>query len=202
MSLSSWLRALLAHRVPRRSARGHRKPGRRPIPSRPFLEHLEERTLPDASSGIIPAADHPAFNSALISGGFVTPTAPSFPTTTSVTSTVFPTSGGASSLAVTSSFPDQDQPGAQFRAFGVNNLAEGGPFSPTTSYTLLDAYGFGSGVVPSAPWMPSAYNLGLANHQFNYPAQSDLGFQSAPPWSHAVGLPTPDDPPRDVGDVT
>lgn len=30
--------------------------------------------------------------------------------------------------------------------------------------------------------MPAAYNLGLGNHQFNYPSQADHGFPPAAPW--------------------
>lgn len=41
---------------------------------------------------------------------------------------------------------------------------------------LFDVYGFGSGMMPNAPWMPAAYNLGLANHPFNSLSQSDLGY--------------------------
>ena len=100
-------------------------------------------------------------------------------------------------MGVTSAFLAQDQLNAQFRDFAVNSQGEDNQLFQTTADILFDAYGFGSGVMPNAPWMPAAYNLGLANHQFNFPSPSDLGIHSAPPRPHPLVPPTPHNQPKD-----
>jgi hypothetical protein len=131
--------------------------------------------LLDASSAIAPAATIPAFISAPLSSGFVPPVS-NFPNTTNVIYHAYPSGAGESSLAVTSAFLSQDQLGAQFRDFAVNSQGEINQLYQAMANMLYDIYGFGSVAMPNAPWMPAAYNLGLANHQFNYPLQSDLGY--------------------------
>jgi hypothetical protein len=56
-------------------------------------------------------------------------------------------------------------------------------------------------VMPNAPWMPAAYNLGLANHQFNFPLQSDLGVPSTPPQPHLLIPPMQHNQPKDGKEV-
>ncbi|HTU91850.1 MAG TPA: hypothetical protein VMF69_17340 [Gemmataceae bacterium] len=179
MSLASWFSAPKHHRTSALNKPG-RQPRRWPTHSRPSLEYLEERTLLDASSGLIGGASgnlnlNSNFN--LASSGNVLP---------------IPTSGfnasadnGMGSQAATAALAAQDQPNSQFRLFGVNSQGENFQLiQQTTANILRDAYGFGSGTQPNAPWMPNAYNLGLANGQFGYSSQSDMGFSSAPPWSY------------------
>jgi hypothetical protein len=72
--------------------------------------------------------------------------------------------------------PSQDQLNSQFRDFGVNSQGGNNQLDQALTNILFDVYGFGSGVMPNAPWMPAAYNLGLANNQFGYSLQSDLGY--------------------------
>jgi len=181
MSFASWFSVPKHHRTSALN-KPVRQPRRQPTHSRPSLEHLEERTLLDASSGLIGGASgnlnlNSNFN--LASSGNVLP---------------IPTSGynaladnGASSQAATAALAAQDQPNSQFRLFGVNSQGENSQLIPqTTAYILRDAYGFGSGTQPNRPWMPNAYNLGLANRQFGYSTQSDMGFPSAPQWSNPM----------------
>ena len=78
-------------------------------------------------------------------------------------------------MAVVSAFPTQDQLDSQFRDFAVNSQGINNQLYQTMADLLFAVYGFGSGVMPNAPWMPAAYNLGLANHQYDYATQPDLG---------------------------
>lgn len=90
--------------------------------------------------------------------------------------------------SASSTFLAQDQLYSQFRLFAVNS--QGPDFQREQQQLmnfLVPSFGFGSGTWPNRPWMPAAYNVGLANHQFGYPSQSDNGFRSAPQWSY----PTP-----------
>ncbi|HEY7427353.1 MAG TPA: hypothetical protein VH682_24175, partial [Gemmataceae bacterium] len=48
------------------------------------------------------------------------------------------------------------------------------------------AFGFGSGTQPGQPWVPNAYNLGLANQQGAYPTLADRGFQAPAPWLRQI----------------
>lgn len=193
MSFTSWLSVPLFHRAPRLNLRSGRQPRRWPTRSRLSLEHLEERTLLDASSGMIAGAPILGSNFAPAAIGVALPTGANFPNTTGVTTQTFPTAGAETALAATSSFGSQDQTNSQFRAFAVNSQGVTNQLYQTTANILLDAYGFGSGTQPNAPWMPAAYNLGLGNHQNGYPSQSDLGFSATPPWFHPVAQSQSDD---------
>ncbi len=163
-----------------------------PIRSRPSLEHLEERTLLDASSGLIAGSSgnlnlNSNFN--LASNGAILPTPQSTPNTTAVTPNVFPSAGASTALAATSTFLAQGQISSQFRSFGVNS--QGAAFRDLNSQVgmLTGAFGFGSGTQPNAPWKPNAYNLGLANRQPDYSTQTDNGLGSATPWSRQWSSP-------------
>jgi len=88
-------------------------------------------------------------------------------------------------LAAQANLLTQGQVFDQFRAAGVNSMGQSGQgseFQQVQGTYLSMAQGFGSGVMPNAPWMPAAYNLGLGNHQFNYPSQADHGFPPVAPW--------------------
>jgi len=92
-------------------------------------------------------------------------------------------------LGAQANLPTQSQVFDQFRAFGVNSMGQSGQgseFQQLQGTFLAMGMGFGSGVMPNAPWMPAAYNLGLGNHQFNYPSQADHGFPPAAPWFQQV----------------
>jgi hypothetical protein len=135
--------------------------------------------LLDASSGLFGGVNNLAFNGAGASSGnlLIVPTSGEHaPSISGIDAS------GRSAQTASDSLFAQDQPNAQLRLFGVNSQGEGSRLPQTTANILRDAYGFGSGAMPNAPWMPNAYNLGLANHQFGYPSQSDMGFSSVPPW--------------------
>ena len=197
MSLASWLPVPLFHRAPRLNKASRLQPSRRPTRSRPLVERLEERTLLDGS-GVLPGADTLASNFAPVSIGQGLPTSQNFPNTSSLTAESYPNAGGESALAATSSFMAQDLNGSQLRDFGVNSQGDNFLLSQTTVNILLDAYGFGSGTQPNAPWAPAAYNLGLANHQYGYPSQSDLGFSATPPWFHPTAQSLPKEQPLEA----
>jgi hypothetical protein len=97
-------------------------------------------------------------------------------------------STGTSSQSATSSFLAQGELASQFRVFGVNSQGAGFQLSQLQSQLNFQfgAFGFGSGTQPNAPWALKAYNLGLANQQFNSSLQSDFGSQQAPPWTVPV----------------
>jgi hypothetical protein len=77
-------------------------------------------------------------------------------------------SSGSGALAASSAFLAQGQPNAQFRLFAVNSQGTDIQlFQQSQLNFLVQSYGFGSGTQPNAPWAPAAYNLGLANRQFN-----------------------------------
>ncbi len=164
-----------------------------PIHSRPSLECLEERTLLDASSGLIGGASgnlnlNNNFN--LGSNGVILPTAHNTPNTTAVTTNVFPTASAGTALAVSSSFLSQGQLSSQFRDFAINSQGAGFRFDLNSQVGMLTgASGFGSGTQPNAPWKPNAYNLGLANRQPDFSTQTDNGFAPAQPWSRQWSSP-------------
>ncbi len=192
MSLASWFRVPQLHRIfvliktggwdRRRACR--RQPCRRPARSRPFMEVLEDRTLLDGSSGLLGGANNLALNGAAASSGNVLPVVTSGEHAVSVSGL---DASGRSAETVSDALLAQDQPNSQFRLFGVNSQGESTRLiQQTTANILRDAFGFGSGTQPNAPWAPAAYNLGLANHQYSYPSQTDNGFFSAPPWYHHI----------------
>jgi hypothetical protein len=162
------------------------------------LEHLEERALLDASSGLISGATNnlaSSNNFNLASNGVILPT-PGFSTGSGTANGVNAShsldlsglaSSGTSAQAASSAFLAQSQPNAQFRLFAVNSQGQDFQiFQQPHLNFLVNVYGFGSGTQPNRPWMPAAYNVGLASRQFNYPPQSDNGFQSAATWSYPM----------------
>jgi hypothetical protein len=178
MSLASRFSVPQLHRTSALNIAGRRHLCRQPIRARPSLESLEERTLLDASSGVI-GGNNLTINGADASSGNILPI----------------TSDGSHAVADRAMSPDastdalaaQDQPSSQFRLFGINSQGESiRSVQQTMANILRDAYGFGSGTQPNAPWMLNAYNLGLANHQLNYSSQADMGFSQVSPWYHAA----------------
>lgn len=150
MSLASLFSVPHLHRTSAPIKARRRQLYRQPIHSRPCLEHLEERTLLDASSGLI-GGNNLAFNGAPASSGIILP----MQNVSGVTALGFPIAGVAAALPATASFAAQ---------------------------SIAGTLGFGSGTDPNAPWQPNAYNVGLANHQYSYPSQTDVGFTAVPPW--------------------
>ncbi len=192
MSFASWLTETeLFDDLDLKERKHH--PYAEPIHSRPSLEYLEERTLLDASSGLIGGTSgNLNFNSNfnLASNGAILPTPQSTPNTTAVTPNVFPSAASGTALAVSSSFLSQGQLNSQFRDFAINSQGAGFRLDLNTQVGVLNgAFGFGSGTQPNAPWKPNAYNLGLANRQPDYSTQTDNGFGSAQPWSRQWSSP-------------
>lgn len=152
-----------------------RKPSRRPSHSRPSLEYLEERIVPDGASG----------NLGVVTGGNA---AVNF-------------QGGMTIIPTTN---QSDFSGIAVGVFS-SPLNGSGALDVTLLQTLglafnannfnQNALGFGSGTQPNQPWVPNAYNLGLANHQWAYPSMSDHGFPSPGPWYHSSNR-----LPQDAGD--
>jgi hypothetical protein len=153
--------------------KGPRRVDPHPTHSRPSLEPLEQRTLLSVAPSIFP---DPVVTSPQLSSGFVAAQAPFVPNSTSATAQAPANALGQANSAVASSLPSQDQLNSQFRDFGVNSQGGNNQLYQALTNILFDVYGFGSGVMPNAPWMPAAYNLGLANNQFGYSLQSDLGY--------------------------
>lgn len=185
MSLMSWLHVPQHHRAPALNKPSGRQSSRRPIHSRLFLEPLEQRMLLNGSNGLFGGDNNLTVNGGMGATGVI------LPVPTSGYNVV--ASSASSSQAATADFLAQDQPYAQFRLFGVNSQGDDARLGPNTVNILRNAYGFGSGTAPNAPWMPNAYNLGLANHQVGYPSQTDMGFSSVPPWSRSVAQAGPKD---------
>jgi hypothetical protein len=167
------------------------------------LEYLEERALLDAAgTGLIAGSSgnlslNSNFNFA--SNGIILQT-PGFSTGAGTANganaqhalDLSGLANGSSAQASSSAFLAQNSTSAQFRLFAVNSQ---GPdfqfFQLSQSNFLTQSFGFGSGTQPNAPWRPNAYNLGLANRQFNYSSQADLGFQSVPPWTIPIAQAQP-----------
>lgn len=189
MSFASWLR--LPNSVSASAVK--RSTERQPLRTRPRLEQLEDRMLLNgASNNFTPNLNNPSatFNTQQI--GLTLPNnfqrENPLAATQIVNGMQSPLLNGVA-IGAQANLLTQGQVYDQFRAFGVNSQGQAGLGNANGNeglqlQYLLTAMGFGSGVMPNAPWMPAAYNLGLANHQFNYSAQSDMGFQSAPPWTH------------------
>lgn len=183
MSLASWIR------LPKFRLASALKPSRRSQPSRSRLlvEQLEDRMLLSAAVNNVPTLNNSAatFNTQQI--GLTLPQVQPnqlgnpLAVTQIVNGMQFPILSGVA-IGAQANLPAQSQLYDQFRAFGVNSQGQGNAF-PTMQWLYAQtAMGFGSGTQPNAPWMPAAYNLGLANHQVGYPSQSDLGFSPTPPW--------------------
>lgn len=204
MSFISWF-SVSKRRQPSTMNKSSRQPRRQPTYARPTLEYLEERALLDATSGLIGGASNNlalSSNFSLASNGVVLPT-PGFSTGAANANGANPsnslnfsglTTSGTSAQAATSAFLSQGQLNGQFRLFAVNSQgANFQLFQQAELNFLSNSYGFGSGSQPNAPWKPNAYNLGLANHQFNSSSQSDSGSQSVPPWTVPVAQAQPKD---------
>ncbi|MHB1424518.1 MAG: hypothetical protein ACYC3I_15210 [Gemmataceae bacterium] len=191
MSFASWFHVQWSHRAPALKKTGVRQSCRQPIYSRPSLEYLEERTLLDASSGLFGGINNLSVNGAMGSSGTLFPIPTSGEHAASISGL---DASGRSTQSVSAAFLAQDQPNSQLRVFGVNSQGDSSRLVQKTAVNMFqDAYGFGSGTQPNAPWSPAAYNLGLANHQFGYPSQIDMGFSSIPPWTTRVAQSLPED---------
>jgi hypothetical protein len=190
MAIAAWFRFPYESFAPALKQGGRRQSRRQPIRFRPILEHLEGRLLLDASSGVIGGGlDNPTLNAGFAAAGVTLPVLTSGLHGTDISGL---SSSGSVQLASTADVLAQDQPNSQIRVFGVNSQGESSRLNQlATINVLMDAYGFGSGVQPNAPWAPAAYNLGLANHQFNYPTQTDMGLSSVPPWQRQIAYVRP-----------
>jgi hypothetical protein len=197
MSVGSWL-TKPHHKDDAAQQRRDRQPRRQPTYARLSLEYLEERTLLDASSGLIGGATNNLSLNSNFNLGSNSIIAP-IPTVSTGPATAngadashsFNFSGlvpsGSNALAASSAFLAQSQPNSQFRLFAANSQGADYSLSQQTSANILfGVNGFGSGTQPNAPWRPNAYNLGLANRQFNYSSQADFGFQPVAPWTVPV----------------
>ena len=185
MALASWLR------LPKLNLRSAVTKTRRPQrqTTRPRLEMLEDRMLLSAAGSANQMG--PVNNPTLIN--FNTPTTSQLvsngpngaPTTFIANGQPVNLLNPVTVTALANQFAQGLQATQQFRALGVNSQGQGNfDFLALQMTFLTTATGFGSGTWPNRPWVPAAYNLGLANHQFGYPSQSDLGFLSAPPWAN------------------
>jgi len=201
MSLASWFR------LPKFRFASALRPltQRRPFRSRLRVEQLENRMLLAASVNNVPTLDNSAatFNTQQI--GLTPPQVNQLQNPIAVTQTVngaqFPILNGVA-IGAQANLLAQSQLYDQFRAFGVNSQGQGNEF-PTMQWLYAQtAMGFGSGTQPNAPWMPAAYNLGLANRQFNYSSQSDLGFSATPPWFRPTAQSLPQEQPLDADQMT
>lgn len=180
MSVASWFRIPKLH-----FASPLTKSSRRATPIRPMLETLEERAVPATTTngllgGVNNANNFNAFNTQ--QSGLNLATNPAQLNGLAVG--FFPNEGTPNALGPAiggmSSFLAQDQLGEQFRALGVNSTGQQGTLNQFTPNSIFfNAYGFGSGTQPNQPWVPNAYNLGLANGQMAFPTMADFGsFQS------------------------
>jgi hypothetical protein len=167
-----------------------RNPFRRPTHSPPSLEWLEERVVPDAASNNMPGvinntstvtASSTQQNSFVLAPTLTTAQLNGFAVG------AFPTAGSLTmvslSVGVFAAFPVTNQFYAQLNGLGINTLGQQGlGFSNSLPNFFQTVYGFGSGTQPAQPWVPNAYNLGLANQQAAYPTMADQGFQAPGSW--------------------
>jgi len=149
-----------------------------------MLERLEDRTVPSAGFNVLGPPNNPTVNAALPSTGLSIATTPG----QVIGSSPFPTTGATGlngqfgllvGSAAVNSLGLADASVRLFASSAVNSL---GLFNQTVPAFAPDAYGFGSGTQPGAPWAPAAYNVGLANQQTTYLSISDHGYQATPPW--------------------
>lgn len=189
MSLATWFR------LPKFRFASSVKPTtrRQPSRSRLLVEQLEDRLLLTGGVNSVPTLNSPAatFNTQQIG---LTPANTTALQSNPLAITQLVNGTGSTLLngvpiGAQANLLAQGQVSSQFFSFGVNSQGQGNGIQGFQMLTLNTALGFGSGVMPNAPWMPAAYNLGLANHQFNSASQSDMGFQSAPPWTHQFSYP-------------
>jgi hypothetical protein len=162
MSAASWYRLSKRALTAVLSHSGRRKSLRQPAHSRPSLESLEERIVPDGASGNLGIVNTGAVN---FQGGI----------------TLVPLPAQELSGIAVGLFQ------SPFNASGALELAQFGLNLPSNVSSFNQtAFGFGSGTQPGQPWVPNAYNLGLANQQGAYPTLADRGFQAPPPWVRQI----------------
>ncbi len=186
MALASWLR------LPKFSFASAPKAliPRQPLRSRPSLEYLEDRMLLSAagSNNQLGVVNNPTvFNFNATTAGLTLPNVNQVGNPQGNSQSQLVNGFQASPLGAQADLLAQSQLYGQFRAFGVNSQGEGNLRQISDQQIVMDAFGFGSGTWPNRPWVPAAYNLGLANHQYGFPSQADMGFMSAPPWTHQYG---------------
>jgi hypothetical protein len=200
MALASWFRLPKYPFASPLISSSRRSVRRQPLRSRLCLEMLEDRMLLSAaSSNQFGGLNNPSVNFNTQSVGIVLPqqgTGASLNNGLAITQIanslpLIPLGSQADPLA-------QSHLNDQFRAFAVNSQGQGNQAQwMQQQFFSFDAYGFGSGVQPNAPWKPATYNVGLANHQYDYASQSDNGFQSVPPWFHSFTQTTQQSQPHD-----
>jgi len=193
MSLASWF-SLPKFNLS--SALKLSRPEPRPTRYRLSLEMLEDRMLLSTagSANQMGGANNPTLvNFSLPTTSFLVTQNPidrtGIANGTSFSNSVLNANQPLSFTALADQLVQGAQATTQFRALGVNSQGQGNPLLQNQFFQLAfftTAAGFGSGTWPNRPWVPAAYNLGLANHQFGYPSQADLGFQTAPPWANSV----------------
>lgn len=200
MAFASWFRvsnysfASVLKAAPRR-----RSPRPQPLRSRLQLEYLEDRMLlSTAAANQFGGLNNPSTNFNTQEVGIVLPQqGAASPLNNALGITQLANSLPLSTLGAQADLMAQGHLNDQFRAFSVNSEGQGNQAQYQQQQILFDAYGFGSGAQPNAPWKPAAYNLGLANHQYGYATQSDNGFQQVPPWYHSSMQPTRHTQPQD-----
>lgn len=197
MAFASWFRvsnnpfASVLNAVLRR-----RSPRPQPLRSRLQLEYLEDRMLlSTAGANQFGGLNNPTTNFNTQAVGNVLPQQGILNNALGITQLA--NSLPLSTLGAQADLMAQGHLNDQFRAFSVNSEGQGNQAQFQQQQLSFDAFGFGSGVQPNAPWKPAAYNLGLANHQYGYATQSDNGFQQVPPWYHSSMQPTQHTQPQD-----
>lgn len=177
MSLASWF-SLPKFQLP--TNRNH-SPWREPLHTRPRVEQLEDRLLLTAGSsnqqGLV---NNPTINFNAPSIGLTLPNNSQGGNPLAVSQ--FVNTQQSTSIGAQANLLAQGQVTNQFRSFSVNSQGQGNEYVGNQTQFQATAMGFGSGVMPNAPWMPAAYNLGLANHQFANPSMLDNGFGSSTAW--------------------
>ncbi len=164
------------------------EPRRRPARPRLFLESLEDRMVPSVSSSITPLGpvNNPnvTFNLGSTGQTVVSPSGQSAAVNPFGTAGIVP-------------FGQEGQFGLLLGASAINTLSFGNPANRLFESSAVNTFGlgnqnlpqftqtalgFGSGTQPGQPWVPNAYNLGLANQQSAFPTVGDHGFQAPAPW--------------------
>jgi hypothetical protein len=152
VSVASWFRFAKFH-----FSAVETKLSRRRVPTRPFLEQLEERAVPDAASAnVLGNLNNATLNANLPTSGLVL--APSLEAASLNAVALSTFLNGLATLNL----------GQQ--TSGLANVLSNVPTS-----IFFSSLGFGSGTQPNQPWVPNAYNLGLANGQFSFPSMADFG---------------------------
>lgn len=195
MSFPFWTRLLklgLGVSVAKSARHATPRPARAPF----SIERLEDRTVPSAGFNSLGATNNPTVNAAPASTGLVVVGSPG----QTIGNNPFPSVGGAPGgqngalgllvgAAAVNSLGLDDASVGLFASSAVNSH---GIFNQLVATFVPNVYGFGSGTQPGQPWVPNAYNLGLANHQSSFPSMSDLGFQPTAAWPRNL-IPKPID---------